>query len=114
MAKQTSLQVTTPELTFSLACQRSPDNTDCVWKFNLVTLVLEFLSNNDKHVIDKGSNINCVGATWLGNIIGHLHILINRPVISADFLSSNAISSHKTFKGFELQTILPKRLLITE
>ena len=37
MAKQTSLQVTTHELTFSLACQRSPDNTDCVWQFNLVT-----------------------------------------------------------------------------
>ena len=39
MARQTSLQVTTPELTFfpSLESQRSPDHTDCVWPFNLVT-----------------------------------------------------------------------------
>ena len=37
MARETSLQVTTPELTFqSLESQRSPDYTDCVWLFNLV------------------------------------------------------------------------------
>ena len=39
MPRQTSLQVTTPELTFftSLESQWSPDSTDCVWPFNLVT-----------------------------------------------------------------------------
>ena len=39
MARQTWLQVTTPELTFfpSLESQRSPDNTDCVWPLNLVS-----------------------------------------------------------------------------
>ena len=38
MPRQTSLQVTTPKLTFftSLESQWSPDNTDCLWPFNLV------------------------------------------------------------------------------
>ena len=37
MARQTSLQMITPELTCfpSLESQRSPDNTDCVWPFTL-------------------------------------------------------------------------------
>ena len=38
MAMRTSIQMTTPELTFfsSFESQQSPDNIDCVWSFNLV------------------------------------------------------------------------------